>query len=135
MVKSIAFICVGNSARSQIAEAIAKKMIKDRNLDLKVYSAGTNPCGYINAMAIRILEEQGISIEGQYSKGIEDIPLQEIDLFILVCEQSNCLNLPGKKVIHWFLPDPFYYEQFYFITESLKSKIQELLDMIQMGKI
>ncbi|MCS6956143.1 MAG: arsenate reductase ArsC, partial [Candidatus Calescibacterium sp.] len=82
MVNSIAFICVGNSARSQIAEAIAKRLAIEKNMELKIYSAGTNPSGYINAMAIRILEEDGIPIDNQYSKGLEEIPLQDIDLFI-----------------------------------------------------
>ncbi|MCX7759115.1 MAG: arsenate reductase ArsC [bacterium] len=138
MVNSIAFICVGNSARSQIAEAIAKRLAIEKNMELKIYSAGTNPSGYINAMAIRILEENGIPIDNQYSKGLEEIPLQDIDLFIFVCEESSCPNIPNissKKVLHWFLPDPFSYEQFYFIRESLKSKIGELFDMIANEKM
>lgn len=133
MVKSVAFICVGNSARSQMAEAIAKKMVKEKGMNLKIYSAGTQPVGFINAMAIRILEEDGIPIEEQYSKGLNEIPLDEIDLFIMVCEDSKCVYLPGKKVLHWFLPDPFSYEQFYFIREKLKNQISELLDKIKQG--
>lgn len=128
MIKKIAFICVGNSARSQMAEAIAKKMIKERNLDIEIFSAGTEPAGFINAMAIRVLEEDGIPIENQYSKGLQDIPIDDIDLFVMVCEESNCVFLPGKRTISWNLPDPFSYEQFYLIRESLKSKIGELLD-------
>lgn len=138
MVSSIAFICVGNSARSQIAEAIAKKLAIEKNMKLKIYSAGTNPSGYINAMAIRILEEDGIPIDNQYSKGLDEIPVEQIDLFIFVCEESSCVNLfnlSSKKVLHWFLPDPFSYEQFYFIRESLKSKIGELFDMIANQKL
>lgn len=134
MIKSIAFICIGNSARSQIAEAIAKKMINEKNMDIKIYSAGTNPTGYINAMAIRILEEDGIKIEGQYSKSLNEIPIEEIDLFIMVCEESKCVHLPGKKSLHWFLPDPFSYEQFYFIREKLKTLINDLLGRIQKGE-
>lgn len=126
MIKSIAFICVGNSARSQIAEAIAKKIVKERNLDIEVYSAGTEPLGYINPMAIRILEEDNIPIENQYSKGLDQIPIDKIDLFVLLCQESKCINLPSKNVIRWYLPDPFSYEQFYWIRESLKTKIKDL---------
>lgn len=135
MIKSIAFICIGNSARSQIAEAIAKKLAKQKKMDIKIYSAGTNPTGFINAMAIRILEEDGMDIEGQYSKGLNEIPIDQIDLFVMVCEESKCAQLPEKKSLHWFLPDPFSYEQFYFIREKLKNLINELLDRIQKGEI
>ena len=131
MIKSITFICIGNSARSQIAEAIAKKIAKEKNLDIKIYSAGTEPAGFINAMAIRILEEDQIPIVDQYSKGLQDIPIDDIDLFIMVCEESKCVNLPGKKSVHWFLPDPFTYEQFYLIREKLKVLINELFEEIK----
>ncbi|MEN3015580.1 MAG: arsenate reductase ArsC [bacterium] len=134
MIRGVAFICVGNSARSQIAEAIAKKIAKEKGLNIKVYSAGIQPSGFINSMAIRILEEDNIPIEDQYSKGMDQIPINDIDLVIFVCEESYCPStdevFKGKKILHWYLPDPFSYEQFYFIRESLKSRINDLFERL-----
>lgn len=126
----IAFICTGNSARSQIAEALAKKIAKELGLnDIKIYSAGTKPTGYINSMALRILEENNIPYEGQYSKSIDEIPYNECDIIITVCDSASkeCPVIQGKKILHWPLIDPFSYEQFYFIYQKLYNNIYELL--------
>jgi arsenate reductase len=64
----IAFICTGNTARSQIAEALAKHYVKKLNKNIEIFSAGSNPAGIINPYAIKVLEEVGISTDGQYSK-------------------------------------------------------------------
>ncbi|MGC8734656.1 MAG: arsenate reductase ArsC [bacterium] len=126
----IAFICTGNSARSQIAEAIAKKLSKELNLNnIEIYSAGTKPTGYVNPMAIRILEENNVSAENLYSKSINDIPYNECDIIITVCDSaaSECSNVKGKINLHWSLIDPFSYEQFYFIYQKLYQNIYNLL--------
>lgn len=126
----IAFICTGNSVRSQIAEAVAKKLAKDLDLNnIEVYSAGVRPSGYVNSMAIRILEENNISVENLYSKSINEIPYNECDIIILLCEDGakECPDVKGKIVLHWFLIDPFSYEQFYFIYQKLYQNIYDLL--------
>lgn len=121
----IAFVCNANSTRSQISEAIAKKIVKDHNLDIEVYSAGLNPASYVNPMAIRILEEDQISTENLYPKNFDQIPTEQIDLFIILCE-DECPILPEAKVLRWYTPHPFSYEDFYVTREKLKLKIKEL---------
>lgn len=134
----IAFICTGNSARSQIAEALAKKIAKDLNLnDIEIYSAGTKPTGYVNSMAIRILEENNIPYENLYSKSINEIPYDDCDIIITVCDSAakECPIVKGKIVLNWALIDPFSYEQFYFIYQKLYENIYELLTKIKNKEI
>jgi len=125
-MKKIAFVCNANSTRSQMAEAIARKIAQEENLDIEVYSAGLNPANFVNPMAIRILEEDNISTENLYSKSFDKIPMEEIDLFIILCE-DECPILPEGKVLRWYTPLPFTYEEFYKTREKLKSQIKELL--------
>ncbi len=134
----IAFICTGNSARSQIAEAIAKKISKDLNLnDLEIYSAGTKPTGYVNSLAIRILEENNIPYDNLYSKSLNEIPYNDCDIIITVCDSAanECPNVKGKINLNWSLIDPFSYEQFYFIYQKLYENIYNLLTKIKNKEI
>jgi arsenate reductase len=130
----IAFICTGNSARSQIAEAIAKKIAKELDLnDIEIYSAGTKPTGYVNPLAIRILEENNINYNNLYSKSINEIPYNECDIIITVCDSAatECPPIKGKITLHWSLIDPFSYEQFHFIYQKLYENIFNLLSKIK----
>ena len=68
---SVAFICVGNSCRSQMAEGFAKHFGNDF---LEVYSAGTEPTDSVNPQAIEAMKRAGIDITGQYPKLLEEIP-------------------------------------------------------------
>jgi len=109
----IAFICTGNTARSQIAEALAKYYVKKFNKDIEVFSAGSDPAGVINPYAIKVLEEVGISADGQYSKSINEIPINDIDIFITVCDNAkeSCPFIPDAKYIHYPLEDPVKAEE------------------------
>ncbi|MEO2069333.1 MAG: arsenate reductase ArsC [Desulfurobacteriaceae bacterium] len=108
MVKKIAFICTGNSARSQIAEGLAKHLAELYGKEIEVYSAGSKPVGYIHPLAIKVMEEEGIDISSQCSKSLEEIPLSELDIVITLCGEAkeDCPVIPGVKLIHWGLPDP-----------------------------
>ncbi|AAC06873.1 arsenate reductase ArsC [Aquifex aeolicus] len=108
----IAFICTGNSARSQMAEGFAKYYAKKYGLDLEVYSAGSNPAKRIAPEAIKVMKEKGIDISAQYPKKLEDIPLNEMDLIITLCggAKESCPTVPGARQEHWDLPDPAAYE-------------------------
>jgi len=104
----IVFLCTGNSIRSQIAEAITKHLSKELGKDVEVFSAGSDPAGYIHALAKKVLEEVGIDTSGLYSKGIEEVPVHEADLIITLCDSAkkSCPKVPGAKVVHWSIPDP-----------------------------
>lgn len=136
----IAFICTGNSARSQMAEALTKAMAKEMGLDVEVYSAGSEPAKEINPYARKVMEELGISLEGQYPKGLEEIPLEKMDLVITLCDHAKqtCPTVPGAKSLHWSLPDPASYEGsseeklelFRRLREEIRGRVFELLNQI-----
>ena len=99
------FLCTGNSCRSQMAEGFARHLAPDTH---RVYSAGTSPRG-IHPLAIQVMKEVGIDIAGQRSKGLEDIPLDQIQRLVTLCGDAgeNCPTLPkNAEQIHWSLRDP-----------------------------
>jgi arsenate reductase (thioredoxin) len=104
-MKTVLFLCTGNSCRSQLAEAI----VNARYPQWKAYSAGTKPAGYVHALAIESLNEIGISHAGE-SKHINDLPTKDFDLVVTVCDSAaeECPVWPGKagrRVHHGFI-DP-----------------------------
>ncbi len=103
----ILFMCVANSARSQLAEGLAKEIFKDRAL---VESAGSMP-KKVNPFAIRALSEIGINIEKNWSKSVDDLKpefVSGLDYVITLCAEEVCPVLPSKtaKKLHWPFPDP-----------------------------
>lgn len=99
----VAFVCVHNSCRSQIAEALGKKLASDV---FESYSAGTELKDHINPDAVRMMKKMyGIDMEQvQYSKLITDIPKPDVVIF-MGCNVS-CPNLSGQYTENWGLDDP-----------------------------
>jgi arsenate reductase len=104
---NILFLCVGNSARSQIAEGLAKEMFSEK---FNIESAGSEPVGYIHDGAIKTMSEIGIDISSQTSKSIQDLDdkfLENLDFVITLCAEEVCPVLKNNaKRIHWPNPDP-----------------------------
>jgi arsenate reductase len=104
-VRSVLFLCTGNSCRSQIAEALVNQYYGDH---WKAFSAGTEPAGYVHDLALSVLRELGIDHPGR-SKSTDEFIGQTLDLVITVCDdaQENCpLWLGTGKVVHRGFPDP-----------------------------
>ena len=104
---NILFLCVGNSARSQIAEGLAREILGKNNV---IESAGSIPTGKINPNAVWAMNEIGIDISSQYSKSTEDLEksfMDNLDFVITLCAEEVCpiLNNNAKK-IHWMNEDP-----------------------------
>jgi protein-tyrosine-phosphatase len=103
----VLFLCTGNSARSQMAEALLRHESKGR---IDVLSAGTEPKSEIHPMAIRAIDElYGIDMAGQHPKSIEPFIGQPFDYVITVCDRAaeSCPVFPGDpQRIHWSFPDP-----------------------------
>ncbi|MGN8913134.1 arsenate reductase ArsC [Anaerofustis butyriciformans] len=99
----VAFVCVHNSCRSQIAECLGKHLASDT---FESYSAGTETKPQINQDAVRLIKEKyGIDMEEtQYSKLIFDIP--QVDIVITMGCNVNCPTLPYKHRFDWGLDDP-----------------------------
>ena len=101
--RHILFLCVANSARSQMAEGIARSLAPQR---VTVSSAGSAPA-YVHPHAIQVLNEIGIDISGHRSKGLDSIDAGSVDAVVTLCAEEVCPAFLGKAVrVHWGLPDP-----------------------------
>ena len=101
----VLFVCTGNSARSQIAEALLKQI---GGLDFAVQSAGTQPKG-VNPFAIQVLANAGIDWSTARSKSVNEFVAQPFDYVITVCDRArqSCPVFPGSyNSLHWGLDDP-----------------------------
>lgn len=104
--KTVLFLCIGNSCRSQMAEAIVNARYSRR---WKAYSAGTKPAGYVHPKAIQALAEIGIPHSGE-SKQIDELHTKDFDLVVTVCDSAaeECPVWPGKagRRVHHSFVDP-----------------------------
>ncbi|NBW81139.1 arsenate reductase ArsC [bacterium] len=99
----IVFLCVANSARSQMAEGLARSLARH---SVEVLSAGSRPGG-VNPFAIRALAEIGIDISGHKSKSIDDINFADVGIVITLCAEEVCPVFIGNaKKLHWPFQDP-----------------------------
>ncbi len=99
----ILFLCVANSARSQMAEGLARRILSGR---AEVSSAGSNPAP-VHPHAIEAMAEIGIDIAGQFSKSVDTIDLSGVDLVVTLCAEEVCPVLPEHvRRVDWPIPDP-----------------------------
>ena len=102
-MKQILFLCVANSARSQMAEGLARQILGER---AEVSSAGSEP-STVNPHAVEAMAEIGIDITGQYSKSVDTIELSDLDLVVTLCAEEVCPVLPEHvQRLHWPIADP-----------------------------
>ena len=130
----VAFICVHNSCRSQIAEAIAKLFASDV---FESYSAGTEVKPQINQDAVRIMKKRyDMDMEKtQHPKLLVDIP--EVDIVITMGCNVSCPTLPCKHREDWGLEDPSGKsdEEFIYTRDKIKEKVEDLVSRIKNGQI
>jgi arsenate reductase (thioredoxin) len=101
--RHVLFLCVANSARSQMAEGIARSLAP---AGVQVSSAGSQP-SRVNPLAIRVLHEIGIDIRGQQSKSVDTISPEGVDAVITLCAEEVCPVFLGRAHrVHWGLSDP-----------------------------
>ncbi|MEO6773385.1 MAG: arsenate reductase ArsC [Kofleriaceae bacterium] len=101
--RSILFLCVANSARSQMAEALARTIL---GANVRVQSAGTKP-STINPYAIEVMRELGIDLASQRSKSVDTIDASTIDTVVTLCAEEVCPVFLGQaQRLHWPLADP-----------------------------
>ena len=124
----VLFLCTGNSARSQMAEGFLRKYGSGQ---FEPHSAGLEPKG-VNPLTVRVMEEAGVDISGQTSKGIEAYFGEPLPYLITVCDDAdqNCpMGWAGiHKRLHWSFEDPARFEG----TEEEKlARFREVRDLIE----
>ena len=101
--RGVLFLCVANSARSQLAEGIARALAPE---GVTVWSAGSQPT-HVRPEAIAALAEIGIDISRHRSKAVAEIPADRVDLVVTLCGEEECPVFLGRaRRLHWGLPDP-----------------------------
>lgn len=130
----VAFICVHNSCRSQMAEALAKKYANDV---FESYSAGTETKPQINRDAVRLIKKcYGIDMDAtQHSKLLTDLP--PIDIVIKMGCNVVCPYLPSRYVEDWGLEDPSGKSdaEFMIIIDQIEAKVKKLATAIKNNEI
>ena len=150
--EAILFLCVANSARSQMAEGLARSMIDD---GVEIYSAGSEPT-MVNPLAIRVMAEIGIDLSTHRSKSVDDVPLDRVgtvdpeiedpdpdDLYrvgtvVTLCPEEVCPVLPGVETYRWPLPDPAAVTAdesdrlaaFRFVREEIRTRLEASLSVL-----
>lgn len=101
--RSLLFLCVANSARSQMAEGLARQIFGDR---ARVQSAGSEP-SRVNPYAVEVMRELGVDLTSHRSKSVETIDPATVDTVITLCAEEVCPVFLGKaRRLHWPIPDP-----------------------------
>jgi arsenate reductase len=128
----ILFLCVANSARSQLAEGLAKSLFGSK---VEVESAGSEPSGTVQPWAIESLKEAGIDISHNWSKSYDQLSpkfLVDLDFVITLCAEEVCPAMVSKaKRIHWPIKDPAKAsenekaEAFRSARDEIRSKLEE----------
>ncbi len=125
----IVFVCLGNSCRSQMAEAWARHLGADR---VEALSAGVRPLGFIASETKEVMAEKGIRLDGQRSKGLDAIDWTHVDILV------NMSGFPGRDLVpefsgqrlDWKVVDPYMdpLESYRSVRDLLERKIRRLLE-------
>jgi arsenate reductase len=127
-VPTILFLCVKNSARSQMAEGLARSMAPP---GYRFLSAGSDP-GTVNPLAIQALAEERIDISTHRAKGLASVSLDEVDMVVTLCAEEVCPVVPGQvSRLHWPLPDPKDLPSFRTVRDELRRRLPRLWERDQ----
>jgi arsenate reductase len=126
----VLFICLGNTCRSPMAEAIARGIGGDR---VVAYSAGLTPTGRVAAETFNALRRLGYPTAGLRSKGLEDIPLEEMDVIVSLVGGDGLRLLPTRLSAHrlaWSIRDPYGDDDTVYdaVARRLEVQVRGLLD-------
>jgi phosphate transport system protein len=128
----VLFLCVHNTARSQMAEGWARKLFPPK---ARVWSAGSEPTAHVHPMAVEVMREVGIDISAQRPKRVSDVPAGDVDTVITLCAEEVCPVLPGEQRREsWAFPDPAaaqggddaMRDAFRRVRDALRGKIETL---------
>jgi arsenate reductase len=136
--KRVLFLCTGNAARSQMAEALARL---DHAELLDAVSAGSQPAGMVHRNAIRAIAELGPDISGARSKSAEEFFDTDFDVVVTVCDSAaqDCPIWPNaKRIEHWSIEDPSFerdpalrHQRFVEARDDLRRRIDALVESLR----
>ncbi len=135
MPQRVLFLCTGNAARSQMAEALARLDWPDV---LDPVSAGSRPTGWVHPLAIRAMKALGFSMEDATSKSADEFRDEAFEVVVTVCDSAaeDCPTWPNaRRIEHWSIEDPSFghddastrYERFLETRDDLRRRIRELV--------
>lgn len=123
----VLFLCVENSARSQMAEGLARALF---GADVRVMSAGSTP-NRLNPLAVEVMAEIDIDISRQVSKSVDEIDTSDLDLVVTLCAEEVCPVLPGHvRRLHWPIDNPASNDPA-LTDEDLRSRFRTARDRIR----
>ncbi len=137
-MKSVLFLCTGNSCRSVMAEGLLKHHGKDR---FRSFSAGSSPTGKVHPMSMETLRRHGINHVGFESKAWDVFKNMDLDIVVTVCDNAageTCPIFPGNPVKgHWSIPDPAHFQgtpedieaEFDRVFGILERRIKAMVDL------
>lgn len=128
--KSLLFVCVENSCRSQMSQGFAR-MLGYENFN--VFSSGSKPSGIVNPKAIASMAEIGYDLSTHDSKSLDEIPDIEYDAVVTMGCGDACPHVKAKQRIDWQIPDPKHMEakEFAEVRDGIKKRIVELLEELK----
>ena len=101
--QGILFLCVANSARSQMAEGLARSLAPT---NVPIFSAGSAP-ERVRPEAVRVMQEMGVDISAHWSKAVADVPVTRVRTVVTLCDEEVCPDLPNAvERLHWPVQDP-----------------------------
>lgn len=130
--KTVAFVCVHNSCRSQMAEGWAESLGGDT---MEAWSAGTEKYHQVKPLAVKVMQEAGVDMSGHYPKLLDDIPAK-VDILISMGCGVVCPFVMCKYEEDWGIEDPSGgpIDDFRITRDILKDRVQKLIDDIKSGK-
>ena len=133
-IRKLVFLCVQHSARSQMAEALARSMVPT---EISCGSAGSQPY-QVRQQALLVLEELQIDTAGLFSKGLSDVPIDDSSLIVTLCAEEICPATPGVPALHWPIKAPAggptcseeeLLVRFREARDEIKGRLEELLSI------
>jgi arsenate reductase len=128
----VLFVCVGNAARSQMAEGFLRDLGGNR---YQVSSAGTSPHWRVDPQAVAVMVEAGVDITRQHPKGLEEVDVMDQNVVVTMgCPADACPVVPGAERREWKLEDPHEQpiEVYRAVRDEIKHRVEEMVE--ELGK-
>ncbi len=129
-MKTVLFVCVENSNRSQMAEAFARIHGEGR---VEAASAGSKPSGRVNPKAVEAMKELDYDLTAHASKGLDEFNGREVDVAVTMGCGDECPLVRASRREDWQIPDPrdMTPEQFRGVRDLIEQKVKDLLAVLE----